>query len=285
MTFSIVAKDGDAFGVAVASKFLAAAALVPACQAGSGALATQANANLSYGPAGLAMLAGGAGAAQVIASLTDADEGRAHRQIGVVDRSGVAATFTGEACMDWAGGRTGPGYCAQGNILTGPEVVDAICEAFEASSGTLDRRLLAALAAGDAAGGDRRGRQAAGLIVVSPMGGYGGTTDTVVDLRVDDSATPIEELTRLVDLHHRYFDKPGPEDLLVFDGPLIEEIRGLLSRLGYPVGHAEAGTGILDDATRQSLDQFAGWENLEERLVPGNQIDRSILETLRTAKR
>ncbi|MHB8513113.1 MAG: DUF1028 domain-containing protein [Actinomycetota bacterium] len=279
MTFSIVAKDGDAFGVAVASKFLAAAALVPACKAGAGALATQAFANLTYGPSGLELLRHGHLADDVVERLTSADDLRAHRQLGVVDSNGGSATYTGAECMDWAGGRTGPGYAAQGNILAGPHVVDAICEAFESSSGTLDRRLLKALTAGDEAGGDRRGRPAAGLIVVSPLGGYGGTTDTVVDLRVDDHAAPCAELARLIELHHLYFDKPTDDDLVPIDA---NEIQTQLKRLSYAVGEP----GVFDAPTRRSLEQFAGWENLEERLIPDNdRIDRHILEALRNAKR
>ncbi|GAC1415812.1 MAG: DUF1028 domain-containing protein [Actinomycetota bacterium] len=275
MTFSIVAKDGEFFGVAVASKFLAAAALVPACRAGAGALATQANANLSYGPSGLLLLADGLSASDVIAKLTAADEQRAHRQLGVVDSNGNAATYTGDECMDWAGGRTGSGYTTQGNILAGPHVLDAMCEAFEAGNGTLDRRLLAALTAGDQAGGDRRGRQAAGVIVVAPNAGYGGTTDVVVDLRVDDHESPCTELARLIELHHLYFDKPTEQDLVPVDA---HEIQRLLRALGYEVGEA----GTYDARTRKSLEQFAGWENLEERLIDGNRIDRHILEALRT---
>lgn len=265
MTFSIVARDGDAFGVAVASKFLAAAALVPAAKAGAGALATQAFANLAYGPDGIAMLERGASAAEVTAALTAADEGRAQRQLGVVDARGGAATFTGNECNDWAGGRTGDGYAVQGNILTGPGVVDAMCAAFESAAGPLADRLVAALQSGDAAGGDRRGRQSAGVLVVSPSGGYGGTTDVVVDLRVDDHPDPCTELARLLGLHHLYFDKPLPEDLIAIDDALAEEIAERLAALGY-----------------DSLDRFAGVENLEERLVDGARIDRHVLDALRS---
>lgn len=277
MTFSIVARDGDALGVAVASKFLAAGALVPWARAGAGALATQAYANLSYGPNGLALLSEGISAHDVIATLTGPDEMISQRQIGVVRADGDAATFTGNECMDWAGGRTGAGYAAQGNILTGPETIDAMCEAFESTAGDLAARLLAALTAGDHAGGDRRGRQAAGLIVVSPAGGYGGTTDVVVDLRVDDHADPCGELGRLLDLHRLYFDKPAPEDLIDLDAPLIAEIQRRLAALDEAV--PESGT--WDEATRRAMDRFAGWENLEERLVDGPRLDRHILDALR----
>lgn len=277
MTFSIVGRMGDALGVAVASKFLAAGALVPWAQAGAGALATQAFANLSYGPNGLDLLRGGRAAADVIAELTAPDAMAAQRQIGVVRADGDAATFTGAECMDWAGGRTGDGYAAQGNILTGPETIDAMCDAFESAGGDLAARLLAALQAGDRAGGDRRGRQAAGLIVVSPAGGYGGTTDVVVDLRVDDHPDPCTELARLLDLHRLYFDKPTAEDLIPIDATLATEIQRRLAAQGYDV----AATGDYDQATHRALERFAGWENLEERLVDGPLLDRHILDALR----
>ena len=273
MTFSIVTRDGEAFGVAVASKFLAAGALVPWAKTGAGALATQAFANLAYGPEGIGLLDRGRSAAEVVAALTEPDELRSQRQLGVVDAGGGAASFTGDECIDWAGGRTGDGYAAQGNILAGPHVVDAVCETFEATIGDFAGRLLAALTAGDEAGGDRRGRQAAGLIVVSPGGGYGGTTDVAVDLRVDDHPHPCDELARLLALHHLYFDKPRPEDLIEIDDSLMNEVRERLTALGYDT----AGDG----ATRRSLERFAGWENLEERLVDGPRLDRHILEALR----
>lgn len=268
---------GDAVGVAVASKFLAAGALVPWARAGAGALATQAYANLSYGPQGLDLLARGLTAADVVSHLTGPDAMAAQRQVGVVRADGDAATFTGEECMDWAGGRTGDGYAAQGNILTGPETIDAMCQTFQTADGDLAARLLAALAAGDRAGGDRRGRQAAGLIVVSPAGGYGGTTDVVVDLRVDDHADPCGELARLLNLHRLYFDKPAPEDLIPLDAALVTELQQRLAALGYEV----AATGDYDDPTRRAIERFAGWENLEERIVDGLTLDRHILDALR----
>lgn len=277
MTFSIVAGDGDAFGVAVASKFLAAGALVPWAAAGAGALATQAYANLAYGPRGLDLLRAGASAGDVVALLTGEDELREQRQLGVVDARGRAATHTGNECIPWAGGRAGDGVAVQGNILAGAEVVAAMADAFASSSGNLADRLLAALAAGDRAGGDRRGRQSAGLLVVAPAAGYGGTTDVVVDLRVDDHPDPCAELRRLLGLHRLYFSKPTEEDLLPLDADLVREIQALLSSIGYRTG---AG-GVYDDATRKALETFAGWENLEERLVGDARVDRHILEALR----
>lgn len=201
-TFSIVARDpetGD-LGVAVQSRFFAVGAVVPWARAGIGAIATQAWANTGYGPRGLDLLAGGAGAESVVAALTGQDDGSPQRQVGIVGADGSVATFTGDACLPWAGGRTGDGYAAQGNILAGPAVVDAMAAAFEASSGDLPARLLTALAAGQAAGGDARGSQSAALLVVRENGGYGGHDDRWVDLRVDDHPTPIAELQRLLDL-------------------------------------------------------------------------------------
>src|SRR6266545_79374 len=198
MTFSIVARsaDGRAFGVAVASKFLAVGAAVPAAEADIGALATQSYANLAYRPQGLALLRTGVAPADVVAGLTAADPGREQRQLGVVGPAGDGGTYTGEGCHDWAGGLTGDAYAIQGNILAGKQVVVAMAEAWAASdpAAPLGRRLHAALLAGDRAGGDRRGRQSAALLVVSPGQGYGGTSDVVADLRVDDHADPVPAL-------------------------------------------------------------------------------------------
>jgi uncharacterized Ntn-hydrolase superfamily protein len=273
MTFSIVARsaDGLSLGVAVASKFLAVGAAVPAAEAGVGAIATQSYANLAYRPQGLALLATGVGAAGVVAGLTAADDGRSQRQVGVVAAQGDGATFTGDACHAWAGGLTGDGFAIQGNILTGPEVVDAMRQAWLDSDPVLPlaRRLHAALLAGDRAGGDRRGRQSAALLVVAKGQGYGGTSDIVSDLRVDDHADPVLELGRLLDLHALYFDKPEPADLLELTGDLAEEVQSRLAALGH--------AGTLDDA----LADWAGIENLEERIVPG-RIDPLVLAHLRT---
>lgn len=278
MTFSIVARDGDALGVAVASKFLGVGGLVPACRAGVGAIASQAFANLSYGPKGLDFLARGMSAEEAVKNLIADDALREQRQVGVVAATGTSASFTGLECFDWAGGRAGEGWAAQGNILTGPDVVDALATTFEAASGDLATRLMAALRAGDEAGGDRRGRQSAGLMVVSPVGGYGGTTDVVVDLRVDDHADPVAELARLLDLHRRYFSKPTAQDLVEIDDVLAKEIQDLLNASGHKV----AQTGVYDEATVKALADFAGWENLEERIVEGARVDKHILDALRT---
>ncbi|HET8616489.1 MAG TPA: DUF1028 domain-containing protein [Actinomycetales bacterium] len=271
MTFSIVGRDGDAYGVAVASKFLAVGSAVPAATVGAGAVATQAYANLAYRPAGLDQLRAGRSAAEVVASLTSGDDGRDHRQVGVVSARD-AATFTGPACHDWAGGRAGDDYAVQGNILVGEQVVVAMQETWHGSAGQpLSQRLLAALAAGDAAGGDRRGRQSAAILVVRPGAGYGGD-DTELDLRVDDHDDPVAELHRLADLHDLYFGQPDEAALLPLTGDTADEVRHLLARLGHEGDDLDA---LLDD--------WAGSANFEMRLRPG-RIDPVVLEQLRAGR-
>jgi uncharacterized Ntn-hydrolase superfamily protein len=275
MTFSIVARsaDGTSFGVAVASKFLAVGAAVPAAEAGIGAIATQAHANLAYRTDGLAQLRGGRSAQLTLDTLVATDDNRRVRQAGIVDAAGAAATFTGRECNPWAGGVTGDGYAIQGNILVGPQVVDAMERVWLASDADdpFARRLLAVLTAGDDAGGDRRGRQSAALLVVTPEGGYGGGSDVLVDLRVDDHAAPVAELARLLDLHDLYFGKPDPDVLLDLDGKLASEVFGLLAERGF-----------VDDNIDAALASWAGIENFEERLAPG-KIDPVILAKLRRA--
>ena len=258
-------QDGTQWGVAVASKFLAVGAVVPAARYDVGALATQSWANLAYRPDGIALLEQGRTAQEVVEALTAADEQRDQRQLGVVDRDGGAATFTGAACSAWAGGRTGEGYAAQGNILTGPDVVDALADAFEGTAGPLAVRLTTALLAADRAGGDSRGRQSAAVYVVSESGGYGGSSDVLVDLRVDDAEDPVPELRRLVDLHELYFGRPDPLAVLPLTDELRVEIDERLARLGHP-----------------DLATWAGSANFEERLVEGG-IDPVVLEQLRLA--
>ena len=202
-TFSIVAADAEAgeVGVAVASRFFAVGSVVPYARAGVGAVATQASADTSYGPRGLELMARGASAAETLAILTRGDSDASRRQAGVVTAAGDAATYSGPACLAWAGGRSGAGYAVQGNILTGEPVIAAMERAFLDSAGKpLAERLYAALAAGDAAGGDSRGKQSASLMVARAGAGYGGKDDRAVDLRVDDHAEPIVELGRLVEL-------------------------------------------------------------------------------------
>jgi uncharacterized Ntn-hydrolase superfamily protein len=282
MTFSIVAWDPSAspreWGVAVASKFLAVGAVVPWAKAGAGAVATQAFANLAYGPEGLERLAAGRTAEAVVNGLTGPDEQREHRQIGVVDSEGRAANFTGSECFDWAGGRTGKGYTCQGNILTGSDVVDRMCEAFERTKGELAVRLLAALRAGDEAGGDKRGRQSAAVLVVREGGGYGGGTDVSVSLRVDDHEAPVAELHRLFEIHRLLFPRPEDLDFVDVDDRLAGEIAGLLRSAGYPAPE-ESGYG---EGTRKALFEFVGTENLEERWSDEPKIESKVLEYLRS---
>jgi uncharacterized Ntn-hydrolase superfamily protein len=271
MTFSIVATDGTSWGVAVASKFLAVGSAVPAGRAGVGAIATQSYANLAYRPDGLALLAEGRSAQQALDALTAADDRREERQAGIVDGHGRAATFTGTGCHDWAGGVTGDGYAIQGNILTGADVVAAMERAWLASdpAAPLARRLLAALVAGDGAGGDSRGRQSSALFVVKEGAGYGGGNDVAVDLRVDDHEQPIPEIIRLLDLHDIFFAPPDEDAAVVLEGELAEEVRGRLDRLCHD-----------DSDLDHALADWAAVENLEERMQPG-RIDPVALDILR----
>ena len=275
MTFSVVGRSGGEFGVAVASKFLAAGALVPAVGAGVGALASQAFSQQSYRPDGLALLREGRSAEETVAALTGADELKDHRQLGVVALSGPGANFTGEKCLPWAGGCTGDGYAIQGNILVGDKVVAEMERAWLAGDLLpLARRLLAALEAGDSAGGDRRGRQSAALVVASRGAGYGGS-DVAVDLRVDDHPAPVEELRRLLELHEFYFGQPDPAAAVTLEGHVLEEVRRLLASVGYP----PAGAGA--DAVEAALAEWASMENLEMRYAGGRSLDKLVLDFLR----
>ena len=274
-TYSIVAYDAAAheWGVAVQSKFLAVGAAVPFARAGVGAVATQALANVAYGPQGLELLAQDLSAGQVLERLTRADPGREHRQIGIVDRRGASATFTGAACLPWAGGRSGPGYAAQGNILATAETVAALAESFSGGDGSgtsLAERLIGCLAEAQEAGGDRRGQQSAALLVVREKGGYGGGSDRLVDLRVDDHPRPIEELARIFGIHQLLFGSTSPEKWLAVDEPLRVEIADRLARRGF---HQEP----LEEAFRR----WVGTENLEERIEGLERIDPVVLDALR----
>jgi uncharacterized Ntn-hydrolase superfamily protein len=273
-TYSIAAcdLDGGLWGVAVQSKFLGVGSVVPWAEPGAGALATQAYANPRYGPDGLSLLRQGLAADVVVERLVAADGGRDERQVGVVDAKGRSASWTGAACLDWAGQRNGRCYAAQGNVLVGPETVDALATTFEASSGLpLAQRLLDCLAAAQAAGGDRRGQQSAALLVVARNGGYAGLSDVVVDLRVDDHARPVEELGRLYGLHQQLFGVTPREEWLAVDAALSAELRERLARLGYD-GDLEA-----------ALARWAGVANLEERVDGAEAVDPVVLEALREA--
>ncbi len=266
-TYSIAACDLAAgqWGVGVQSKFLAVGSVVPWAVPGVGAVATQAYANPRYGPEGLALLSEGLSAEEVVERLTAADEERETRQLGIVDAHGRGASFTGSECSEWAGGRTGPSYAAQGNILVSAETVDALAETFEATAALpLAERLIACLAAAQEAGGDRRGQQSAALVVVERDGGYGALSDTLVDLRIDDHGRPIEELTRLYKLHQALFGKTPRAEWLPLDGELAAEVQRRLGALGY-----------------ERLADWAGVENLEERVGGEDAIDPVVLEQLR----
>jgi len=280
MTFSIAAWDrqtGD-LGVAVASKFLAVGAVVPWVEAEVGAIATQALANVAYGPDGLARLRAGEGAADVVAALTGADEGIADRQLGVVDATGIAATFTGEACMDWAGGVAGPGYAIQGNILAGPEVVEAMEQAWlEHEDAEFPDRLLRVLLEGDRAGGDRRGRQSAAILVKRKDAGYGGATDQLVDLRVEDHPDPCVELLRLYGIQQLLFGTTPEGEWIAIDTAVADSIRSALRAQGTTI----AAAGSWDAELEEALKAWVGNENLEERWYGGDRIDPVVLEHLR----
>jgi len=266
-TYSIAACDLDAgqWGVAVQSKFLSVGSVVPWAEPHVGAIATQAYANPRYGPDGLALLREGLKAEEVVQRLVAADDGRDERQLGIVDGHGGSASWTGPKCNEWAGHRTGPGYAAQGNILVSAETVDALVETFQVSAGrSLAERLLECLVAAQAAGGDRRGQQSASLLVVKRDGGYGKLSDTLVDLRVEDHARPIEELQRLYTLHDRLFGRTPRDRWLPLEGDLLGEVRARLERLGFA-----------------DLDAWAGVANLEVRVDGEGAIDPVVLDALR----
>ena len=273
-TYSIVACDLAAgqWGVAVQSKFLAVGSVVPWAEPHVGAIATQSYANPRYGPDGLALLRDGRTAQEVVDALTAADEGRAERQVGVVDSGGRAATFTGDGCHDWTGGRTGDCYAAQGNILVSAATVDALAVTFESNAHLeLGQRLVECLAAAQAAGGDRRGQQSASLLVVEKDAGYARLSDTVIDLRIDDHARPIAELRRLLELHQQLFGATPAEDWLDVDDTLAGELRERLAKLGHD--------GDLEEA----FTEWAGAANLEERVDGVTRVDPIVLEALRQA--
>ena len=274
-TFSIVAFDPetDALGVAVQSRFLAVGAVVPWARAGAGAVATQAMANFNYGPRGLDLMSRGNSAQETVGALISSDDEREHRQLGVVDAAGRTATFTGGECFEWAGGITGEHYAAQGNILVGRETVEAMARTFEATAGDLAGRLLAALDAGQAAGGDSRGKQSAALLVVREGGGYGGDNDRVLDLRVDDHPEPIRELIRLRSLHTLYFGET--EDVVAVDGDVRQDVAAALQRFGY------LERGADDETLLDALSAFIRTENFEEREQERGYLDRAVLEFMK----
>lgn len=279
-TFSIVACDlkAQTWGIAVASKFPAVGSVVPWATAKVGAVATQALANTSYGPDGLDLLARELSAQQALDQLLTSDPGREHRQIGIVDRLGNSATFTGKSCMEWAGGISHPGYAIQGNILAGPEVVRQMETAFLRTTGELPERLLTALEAGNHAGGDRRGRQSAALYVVKPRGGYGGYNDRWIDYREDDDLNPIPRLREMLELHYLYFGKSSKAQRVLLKGSVVQELQRIMKGLGY---YSPPTDGEYDDATREAFRAFINNENFEERADPdAGWIDKPVLDYL-----
>jgi uncharacterized Ntn-hydrolase superfamily protein len=282
MTFSIAAYDPDekACGVAVASKFLAVGAVVSWAKAGAGAVATQSYANVNFGPDGLALMGMGVRADDALAWLIRRDTNAAVRQVGIVDTHGGAAAHTGSGCHAWAGHVVGEGFTCQGNLLAGEKVVQAMAEAYRAARGELADRLYAALLAGDQAGGDKRGRQGAALLVVKPNGGYGGDNDRYLDLRVDDDPHATEKLAGILQAHHLFFGTAREEDRLPITEEIARELQAMLRAGGYTTAEPN---GQWDDASQAAFAELVGNENLEERWsrADGNFIDRVALEYLR----
>lgn len=279
-TFSIVTYNpsDSSWGVAVASKFPAVGAVVPWAKAGVGAVATQSFANTSFGPHGLDMMAAGISAQDTLTRLLEEDSDREHRQVGLVDASGNSSTFTGKNCYNWAGGLIGPGYAIQGNILSGAGVVHAMEKAYLKMQGNLPARLHAALLAGDRAGGDRRGRQSAAILVVKPNSGYGGFNDRWIDYRVDDAEDPVSRLGELLKLHWLYFGKSPESEHVQLAGEILISLKKIMARLGYFQPTADSN---YDEKTKEAFRTFIGNENFEERSNPDDGwIDKPVLDYL-----
>ena len=284
-TFSIVAYDRETatWGVAVQSKFISVGSVVPFAEAGVGAIATQALANVAYGPEGLALLRLGHSASDVVRRLTEADTGRDERQLGVVDANGGSAAFTGSKCMDWAGHEVGNGFACQGNILFGPAVVRAMARTYESTAGDLLDRLLAALAAGQREGGDRRGMQSAALFAVRKGGGYGGGNDRWVDLRVDEHPSPIEELRRVFKIYDlTMLSREDPATLLVIEGDVARGLQHDLGVLGYYTGRF---TGAWDAVSQAAFTRFLGEHNFENKARDDGKVWPSIVNYLKERAR
>ncbi|MCC7450572.1 MAG: DUF1028 domain-containing protein [Anaerolineae bacterium] len=264
MTFSIVAYNPaeEAWGVAVASKFLAVGSVVSWARSGAGAVATQALGNVTFGPNGLDKMGGGLSAEETLAELLAADPEAENRQVGMVDASGGAAAHTGTDCFEYAGHLVDDNFTCQGNILTGRNVLEAMAAAYRTAQGELADRLVTALLAGDRAGGDRRGRQSAAVLVVKANAGYGGNNDRYLDLRVDDHADPVVRLGELLVLHHLYFGKANPAAYLPIDSAIAAELQTIMSGTGHYTGPI---SGAWDAASKEAFWEFVGTENLEER--------------------
>ncbi|MEK3978948.1 DUF1028 domain-containing protein [Psychrobacillus sp. FSL K6-2836] len=281
MTFSIVGFDPQTkeLGVAVASKFLCVGAVVPFAKAGVGAIATQSWANLDYGVDGLDMLQRGMSPEEVLKELVANDEKSGARQVGMVDASGRSAIFTGKDCFDWAGGLAEANFAIQGNILVSEDTVNDMKAVFLQKEGSLAERLLAALQAGDIAGGDKRGKQSAALLVVKENGSYGGYTDRYIDLRVDDHADPVKELARLLKLHQLYFTGTTPEDVVAIEGVLANDIQNML----YENGFLDRDLTEVDDLL-DAIQSYHLIENFDERVQERGFIDKKVVEFMRINK-
>lgn len=279
-TFSIAACDLEkkTWGVAVASKFPAVGAAVPWVKAEAGAIATQSYVNTSYGPNGLDLLVSGQSAQETLDELLASDPEREIRQVGLVDAQGKAATFTGEKCHDWAGGLTGPGYAIQGNILTGADVIQKMEAVFLEEEGELPARLYAALYAGDRAGGDKRGRQAAAIYVAKPKGGYGGFLDRWIDYRVDDHLDPVPRLGELLELHELYMGESPESERVSLKGDALKELQRIMADLGY---YQPAVDGQYTKESAEALRAFLGNENFEERAnIEEGWLDQPVFDYL-----
>jgi uncharacterized Ntn-hydrolase superfamily protein len=263
--------------VAVQSKFLAVGAVVPFARAGVGAVATQSFVNTAYGPEGLRLMAAGWTAPEVLQQLLAMDGDISHRQVLLVDAAGRAAAHTGEVCFNWAGHIVGENFACAGNILMSEATVQALARTFLETQGELGERLVAALAAGQAAGGDSRGQQSAAVLVVRTAGSYGGRGDRYIDLRVDDHPEPITELARLLDLHRLYLTRSAPDELMAVDKAVARELQTILHQTGHYAGEIN---GVYDETTKKGLWALYGIENLEERWHE-QLIDRVALNFLR----
>ncbi|WP_049981602.1 DUF1028 domain-containing protein [Halolamina rubra] len=269
MTFSIVAREGDAVGIAVQSKFVSVGSVVPFAAADAGAIATQSFANVAYGADGLDHLRDGLTAEETVEELIAADEEAERRQVGVVGADGSVAGFTGADCFDTALDVQGESYTVQGNILENEETIHAMAETFEDADGGLPERLLAALEAGDEAGGDSRGKQAAALYVVKPDGGYDGGNDRWIDVRVDDHETPIQELRRVFKLYDvTLLAREAPAETRELTGETAGEVAETLAALGH-LDEADAeGVTAFGDAQTEALEAFRGMNNFENHSLP-----------------
>lgn len=278
-TFSIIGRDPitQEIGVAVQSKFLAVGVGVSWAKANVGGIATQSYANFDIGELGLKILEKGYSAERTMKALIALDDNIELRQFGIVDAKGRAVTFTGEGCFDYAGGIAEENMACQGNILVSKKTVEALADTFKKTKGTLARRLVASLDAAQNAGGDKRGKQSASLLVVKEKGSYGGYNDRYIDLRVDDNPEPIKKLESLLGLHEIHFEKTKEEDKMIVDAKLAKDIQKALKELGY---YEFDITGKYDEKTIQAFDAFCGWENLEERTHKGNIVDRNVIEFL-----